>query len=756
MVPLDDGPAPGRFPHRREGASARGSTLLAQVRPRDNRVPRVARMRMNTLSRSLIPALATLPLTLAGLACSDNDPPLPTVPMDAGVPEDLGVPDLGIEDAGFDAGTPDFGPPPPCLFDQGGPENRGCEPGFVCNLRTGECVEGTPCDEDRMCNACSSIRSDNQIDCGHGYAVTAWCDMSHGVDGRGVCARSRAPCEPCQTDADCGYLDFFSRSNRVRLDEVDANRCLAYDDGNSYCGRPARGDLTCPLGFVTDSVTGQCRRPNGCPAEPAFCPETSDPDQTCNRTGQICAGDLCESTATARCATNEWPGGTGVCLDYCRSNADCPVDAPFCNVRNGLCGIGCDPGSCTGGEVCHMDGRCAPRCETDDDCRMSTSQNMRVYGEDSYCNIRGRSAPALYKGPGSGRPLDQVRDEFSCAPLGCEINTDCRGDEVCNPLAEPYPACEFGCFVDDDCPNTSFICKLGLPDVTYVRGACRDLPNIGPGDVGICCDPGCNSRALNCDGSQFCCGQANSPYEDPMDCLFATNSSTVPADIGLCFDMPVNPFCTAADLVAFTDGTGPLCASRWDAGLAMDPEIPGGRFREQEFVFPVTYPNMPGCMSQEDCATDKLCVNFGMAGAFCATPMCGVTCDPDNADPGCPSGWGCEALFVGCAADSDCGGLPCVGANPDMNMLGRCQCGENGAVSTACPSTLSVNPLSLGTRLEPGPAPVERPRCRDPERDPIGPMFCVAAYNCRGPGAQDAVPNPDRDNLVYPPECPLP
>ena len=88
-----------------------------------------------------------------------------------------------------------------CLRDQGGADNRGCDPGEVCHLPSGTCRPGIACQADADCDGCLSlVDAPTRLDCGHGFQLTAWCDDAHGS----VCVRSRAPCEPCEADRDCG------------------------------------------------------------------------------------------------------------------------------------------------------------------------------------------------------------------------------------------------------------------------------------------------------------------------------------------------------------------------------------------------------------------------------------------------------------------------------------------------------------------------------------------------------------------------
>ncbi|MEO1230144.1 MAG: hypothetical protein AAFZ18_14665 [Myxococcota bacterium] len=609
----------------------------------------------------------------------------PATPIDMGPPDTGVVPDLGPPDMGME--------PLPCLWDQGGEANRGCPSGMVCNVDTGMCTEGKSCTSNDDCNACSRLQNPEQ--CGHGYPLTAWCDPNHGS----VCTRSRAPCEPCNTDSECGVVDSILRRNVPNEPELDQNRCLDYDgDGaGDYCGRPNR--IGCPPGFLEDQDTSQCVREQGCAEEPVICPRSANPGVGCPGREQICPGDVCPDTGGGLCSTNDLPGSLGLCIGFCRTDADCPADRPVCNPDNGICGAGCTKGSCAPPLVCHVDGFCAAPCMGDDDCTMSTAQNLKIYGTDLevYCNLPGRDAPRLYKG---GNGPEAYRDDMSCAPLGCERPTDCPSSgRVCDSTLNP-PACVEGCFTaEDDCPS-GFQCKSG-PQGNYNREACRALPGkTNESEIGVCCFPGCTDRDLQCGGHQFCCGETGSPYEDPNACPSLTQSSTVAAQGGECFEMVKPPFCVDAQSVE--------CNSAWTVGFNSDPMVNGGiPFQEQEFAFGV---DTDGDM-MADAAT------------------CGVTCNPTAPDSGCPVGWLCTDIHPGCLQDADCGGggLTCVGANTTAMppIPGDCKCGEDGVAAVTCPTAYGGPGAQLGT--------IENPRCQDVDGDGIGDMRCVAAYNCIPP-----------------------
>ncbi|MCK6549916.1 hypothetical protein L6R52_29030 [Myxococcota bacterium] len=613
-----------------------------------------------TRSTSLAFPLSLVLATALAAGCSSSDKNDGGTGGDAGV--DSGLPaDSGVHP---DAEVPDTGPLP-CLFDQGGRENRGCDPGEVCNLAMSpaQCVPGKACTADTDCNVCSDLR--NPQDCGHGFNLVAVCDTRHG----NVCTRSRAPCEPCTEDRDCG------RPHPI-LPVTTPNACLDYGGGQKFCGR-ACGN--CPDGFSCDPTTSQCKR-ESCDPLPTVCPADNMSGPTCAGTDQICPGEECPGTGGAKCSTNDQPGALGTCIGFCTTNADCPANLPVCNERNGLCIAGCTKGSCAGNQVCHSDGFCRAPCEDDGYC----TEN---YGEGTYCNTPGRPPPRIYK---------PYRDDNSCAPLGCEDKVDCAvAGRVCDKSIA-IPECVDGCYESDDC-SSGFVCKStggAQPRPSYSRAECRALPvKTDMAELGVCCNPGCTDRNLQCGINEFCCGEVGSPFEDPASCLTVTSTGGPRAEPGVCFEMPApDPWCH----ICMANGD---CNSGYTRGYNVDPNINGGQpFQEQEW-----------CRAIAD----------GLA-------ICNVTCNPANIDDNqCPRGWNCRAFQLPCLQDADCNGLECINedtSDPMNPRPGQCKCGEGGIATAACPTAYATVDGA-----------VTYPRCVD-VRSTGGDMTCVASYNCEPAG----------------------
>ncbi len=631
-------------------------------------------MRRNRLllRSSLLAAL----IALSHLACSSG-----------GGPNDRSD---GGADA--DAGTTDAGPEP-CGFDKGGFTNRGCDPGFVCNLRMDppQCVAGKACTTTEDCRVCSDLQ--NPEDCGHGYPLTAWCDPSHDS----VCVRSKSPCEPCETAADCGFTHPVQGSLQ--------HDCVDYGNGQRFCGRPS--SIGCPLGF-TANTDGQCVRAGteGCDAFPTVCPANTGQNPSCpvGVSDQICEGDRCSAGTGPRCGNNDVPGALGTCIDFCLSDSDCPSSAPVCNTRNGTCIEPCVPGFCAAGQVCHLDGLCAAACSNNGDCETDAR-----YGPQSYCNTR---SPAQLP----PRYFKDYHDDNSCQRLGCERPVDCGGRGFVCDLGVAPPECVEGCLQDDDCP-VGDVCKNAIapaPGTSYSRQQCRDLPDVPNGNqtlIGTCCNPGCLDRNFDCGLNEWCCGEPGSPYEDESTCLTLTSLGSEQAEGGECFPM------VSASSPA---GNQQFCAACASPGSAAECSAPNRVLPGPDGVTTGWYPGFnedPTVNDGEPFRELEFCTVVSMNQAVCST-----TCNPTAPDDGCPGRQACSARFAPCCQDSDCGDLDCIGADcgADQPIAGRCRCGTDGVASFACPTTYGLIDRS-----------VPFPRCV--EATAGGDLFCVVAYNCVPP-----------------------
>jgi hypothetical protein len=498
------------------------------------------------------------------------------------------------------------------------------------------------------------------------------------------------------------------------------NTCVEYSATEKFCGRPCTQG--CPDGFTCGSEN-VCIRAQGCDPDPVICPQDPNGGADCGRMApsQICPGAECEGTGGAQCSTNNQPGALGICIGFCDENSDCTdPGTPICNLRNGICIAGCTKGSCPAAQVCHSDGFCAAPCADDADCTDDPK-----YGPSTYCNIPpppARPPPRYYKGGPQG-----YRDDFACAPLGCERKVDCVVPGVVCDLAQAPPACVPGCYENLDC-RAGEKCKVPNGPPPGTEQECRMLADKPEGEssIGLCCDPGCEDLELDCGFNEFCCGEDKDPaimepYENASACL-PTTATAAQALPGECFEMGTDPWCrTCAN--AFEE----CPASGWSPGFAEYPENSGMLSQEEEWCYPISMTNA----------------------------VCTVTCNPDlellelNM---CPRLWGCRPFMMPCFQDADCGGLTCVGANPGMNIPGACRCGENGAPTATCPMTTLQGFM------------FDRPRCVEFGTNLLssggwpggvtggmpGEFYCVASFHCTPPPLQVDMMTGDTN---YPDAC---
>lgn len=693
---------------------------------------------------------------------------------------DMGDVDMGNVDMGSGNGVD-------CRIDQ-----IDCESGEVCNLITGQCEAGKTCSRDDDCNPCDESDPDSsEDDCGHGLHVTASCDEDHG----NVCTRIRTVCEPCQTDEDCGVFadDVFPLPSACIEDPES-------DDGRTVCA--IRADFGCPRGYESRRVDGRngnfCVNPLGCPDLEAlfFCPGF-DPDgdgvaeenKACEEpenggiVGQetVCLDQECEGSGNQRCAVAAFLGGLPpVCGDYCLNSAECEARdpaRPFC-APSGVCNTGCRQGECAEGqEVCHVDGRCGSPCggpgisieEADASCvdRFGNPEN----GDRVYCNVSNRNPPP--PGDPNPTPIKSYRDINACAPLGCEVqpgeqaNPDCDTNQACDESLL-IPECVEGCFTEIDCQGeggSGSVCvNATVQDITDPGGdpvvsqaLCRQQDRF-PRDsdnrsvIGQCCNPGCLTDG-SCFANEFCCGEQisredgapkpGSGFADPSMCRTLTPISDITARAGQCFEAPLQPWCETQ-----CDPMDPFntCNATTVGNLVTDPQLPYNpatvwpQGRNNLQVDKDNINNGSPFTELQQCGV----VVDGLNPMVAVTTICSVSFDRSSPDTNAPRGWQCQARPVPCLQDSDCGGagLVCIGedtSDPMNPINGACKCGEDGAVTVACPQQVGM--ADFGGRNRCVKAGPENYLTNLPTNNTTGESFaeddfaCVFTFSCTPPAA---------------------
>jgi len=152
----------------------------------------------------------------------------------------------------------------------------------------------------------------------------------------------------------------------------------------------------------------------------------------------------------------------------CAQSVDCPIDQ-YCNGSSMCVPSGCES-VCEAGHSCvspiagrlprAQDGRCAPNCESSDQCRDSEACK-------SFENFADRCAPSgdhlLAQGCMS---FTDCMDDMICLPApggycaaaGCSSDSDCSSDTICETIGG-IPACLKRCSIDADCGRSDLRCE---------------------------------------------------------------------------------------------------------------------------------------------------------------------------------------------------------------------------------------------------------------------------------------------------------
>jgi hypothetical protein len=374
-----------------------------------------------------------------------------------------------------------------------------CGEGEVCDLGTGECIAGQPCDPDlgeifdtnANCNwNADAGTSDPGFACGGTHADDCVCDPTDGT-----CKRRRQTCEPCTDDEECGPHSHFG----------EPAECAEYD-GSRVC-------------LVKTS-------PRGCPA------------------GYLPEGDHCVPAE-----------GSCEAVFACTSDADCPEERPLCHRASGTCRAGCgfdlatgDSIGCPPEQVCHGDGRCRAECDGPAECQEIHSSFV-CYQEPTgpnRCRIDGCLADRECEVPSEGYYTGLCDlGTNACVYDRCETDDHCRLPAACDagqcrPMTclerlAPSVACGANQFCCEFCRNAT-----DNPD----RDACDPTPCTGNEPLPDGSAEGCFTAST----SQWCqgCGEDS-------DCAGLSNPKEDARDENVCFD----------DRCALTCETALDCPTRW-------------------------------------------------------------------------------------------------------------------------------------------------------------------------------------------------
>ena len=372
-----------------------------------------------------------------------------------------------------------------------------CQPGFVCDQRSGACIlggSGTDCttdvdclEIDGVCRAGScqtSCTLDTRVcgteetcNLGTGQCVAVGAECREDSDcppGKpsAICQTGRCtlgcidPSISCPADFSCDEASGYCISNNklplgtaCKFDvECESQLCFATERG-SYCSRACGKSADCPVGSTCFNQSGF----SACISETRF------PEGTLFRTAE---GDDCSEEITCQ---SRWCNPTAnTCLETCSGDRDCSDSPCAANASSSggtttytqLCAILFSPAGeagefCTSNSecesgICHLElGGCAKPCCTSEEC------------EDEQACLPYQMQDATLT-----KICQPLRAGTSTLGAACVDDGDCESG-VCFGSPSAPATCTQHCCTNADCQTISS------------QAVCRPS-TVGTFQVGVC------------------------------------------------------------------------------------------------------------------------------------------------------------------------------------------------------------------------------------------------------------------------------
>jgi hypothetical protein len=271
----------------------------------------------------------------------------------------------------------------------------GTEPAYDCHCRQ----DDDQCTEDqetcfRREFQCSAIAA-----CPQGYECS--------YEGKCVCSSPEHCGIECDSPADCSSLHDCDTQNHVCRPALNCLWDVDCDDGK-------RCEPYWPYPYE-ESIQHLCVAPSGSEPLGAECVDSRD-----------CASGVCE----------------GICLDACRSNADC-AEGLRCGIAEG--GLGCMLPELAGCDTCSAPsstcdgfGDCMQSCRTTAECSTKACVVDLATPALAFCADQGVAC-----GPSEFRAFRYVSETLCFIDKGCWTNADCADPYECvHPSVTPYGPAE--------------------------------------------------------------------------------------------------------------------------------------------------------------------------------------------------------------------------------------------------------------------------------------------------------------------------
>jgi len=425
---------------------------------------------------------------------------------------------------------------PKCTADNQCPRDTGT----YCDLESGECVPGEPCEGDFTCGTDRKFKyCEDTGDCV--CAPDKSIEEDPDRPGNGVCWRVAKSCEPCSESFECGNSAVFGN---------DKAECKVFPVGNKEVGvcLPNTRSGRCPPGMVqmdTDlhpELAGLCMPQGGDCGNMVVCTQDADclnpATPVCDPMRQICIPgctfDYADGTSVG-CAPGRVCHATPAGTDPALLN-DC-VTAPSYGV--GTCDVACtedshcakfDPSFICVADVDDGPKRCRPQSKTNPGTAGCLDDRECGYGAQGdflgYCDVNTndcvydscRAGPDPRRGCGSSRLYEDCVATHKCEE-GDEIGFGTCVEKNCIENG----GADIGCLLGNFCAGEQYRDMLTGQLVEQVVESPEGTP-IGecfPMDLPTWCEASCQSNA---------------------DCV-GKGPVTIPGSPGLCRDYGIGPTC---------------------------------------------------------------------------------------------------------------------------------------------------------------------------------------------------------------------